>query len=252
MHDACTPDTGRLRAFLVHLSISGIIGILVGLVFWFVLYPAPLFRAVGGLDIFLVVLAVDVVLGPCITLLIFRRNKKGLVFDLAAIAAVQIAALAYGVMTLYAGRPVYVAALGPRFEVIQASEIDRSDLAESGQELPRWGPLWVGVREEPDPVKRSDMIFSALAGVDYGHKPKYHAPLAQMQARLLAEARPIAELRMRNVAADAEITAWLQAKGYADDAARFVGLKARAQDMAVILDAKTAIVVGVAPFRPWD
>ena len=78
-------ESGRVKAFLVHLLLSAVIGTAVGAVFWFILYPAPLFRAVGGLDIFLVVLTVDVILGPVLTLIVFRKGKKRLWLDLAVI-----------------------------------------------------------------------------------------------------------------------------------------------------------------------
>lgn len=245
-------ESGRVKAFLVHLLLSAVIGTAVGAVFWFILYPAPLFRAVGGLDIFLVVLTVDVILGPVLTLIVFRKGKKRLWLDLAVIACVQAAALAYGVATLYMGRPVFVAALGHRFDVIQASEVAPDDLQASGQSLPAWGPKWVGIRPPDDPKVRSEMMFSGLAGVDYGHKPQFHTAISDMRAELLKEAKPIAELRARGRDHDAAISAWLADRGHSDESVRYVGLKAKAEDMAVILDAKTAEVIGIAPFKPWD
>lgn len=73
-----------------------------------------------------------------------------------------------------------------------------------------------------------------------------------MGPRLLAESSPIAELRIRNVIRDSAITEWLSNRGYSDSSARYQGLKARGQDMAIILDAKSAAIVGIAPFTPWD
>lgn len=119
-----------------------------------------------GLHVFLTILAVDTTLGPLLTLVVFKPGKRGLKFDLAVIALAQISALTYGVFTLFEGCPVYVAALGPRFEVIQASEIDPPDLAEAKTGLPLWGPKWVGVREAEDSETGNNMIFRALAGVD--------------------------------------------------------------------------------------
>lgn len=244
--------SGRFRAFLVHLLLSACVGLATGAIFWFVLYPAPLFRAVGGFDIFMVVLGFDVILGPCLTLLVYRRGKKSLMFDLTVIALVQLAALAYGIVTLYVGRPVFVAALGHRFDVIQASEVNADDIRASGRSLPRFGPIWVGIRRPDSAKERSDMLFSSLAGADYGHKPQYHVDLAEMRSELLREAKPIADLRTRDATRDGEIGAWLAVRGRTDDSVRYVGLKARVEDMAVILDAKTAEVIGIAPFKPWD
>ena len=96
------------------------------------------------------------------------------------------------------------------------------------------------------------MMFSGLAGADYGHYPKYHAPIETMRDEILANAKPIGDLRKQNKAQDSEITAWLATRGSNDQSAVFQGLRARAQDMAVILDAKTAAVIGIAPFKPWD
>ena len=67
------------------------------------------------------------------TFIVFKSGKKSLKFDLAVIVIIQIAALVYGVVTLLAGRPVYVAALGHRFDLIQASEVRDEQLARAGR-----------------------------------------------------------------------------------------------------------------------
>jgi hypothetical protein len=242
----------RFRAASIHLAICALVAAILLALFWFIWYPAPLFKAVGGQEIFLMLLGVDIVLGPLLTLVVFKTGKKSLKFDLAVIGAVQVAALAYGVFTLLSGRPVYVAALGYRFDLIQANEVGEEQLAPTKASLPLWGPIWVGIKPATDKQERDRMMFSGLAGFDYGHYPQYHAPLETMREEILKNAKPISELRTKNVARDAEITAWLRAHGQTDDAVVFQGLKARAEDMAVIMDAKTAIVIGVAPFKPWD
>ena len=44
----------------------------------------------------LLMIGVDVVIGPLLTLIVFDPKKKHLKFDLVVIAALQLAALAYG------------------------------------------------------------------------------------------------------------------------------------------------------------
>ena len=54
----------RFKFFLSHLAISLLIALLViGLVF-FVWYPSPLATAVGVTQVFLMMLAIDVIVGP--------------------------------------------------------------------------------------------------------------------------------------------------------------------------------------------
>lgn len=75
----------RLKFFLNHLFISCLIVLLViGLVF-FIWYPSPLATAVGVTHIFLMMLAIDVIVGPILGLLVYKEGKKTLKFDLGVI-----------------------------------------------------------------------------------------------------------------------------------------------------------------------
>lgn len=66
----------RLKFFLSHLSISLIIALLViGLVF-FVWYLSPLAAAVGVTQIFLMMLAIDVIVGPVLGLFVYKEGKN--------------------------------------------------------------------------------------------------------------------------------------------------------------------------------
>ncbi len=243
----------RFYAAWVHLLVCIAVGALLFAFFWFVWYPAPLFRAVGGLDIFLMVVGVDVVLGPLLTLIVFKAGKKSLKFDLGVIVCLQLIALAYGVYTLSIGRPVYIAGLGHRFDVIHANDVTNESLAIAKKSLPWFGPEWTGIKPPSDPKEREKVLFGAVAGGgDYGSLPQYHAPLATMRDELLQRAKPMSDLKKLNPASVELIDSWLASRGYSATSAVFQGLSARSQDMAVILDAKTAAVIGIAPFKPWD
>lgn len=239
-----------IRAAAIHLTLCAIVaGVLLAL-FWFVWYPPPLFRAVGGQEIFLMLLGIDVVLGPLLTLVVFKTGKKTLKFDLTVIALVQVAALAYGVYTLLAARPVYLASLGDGFKLVQANEVEPQELEVAKTTLPWWGPKWVGIKRSTDKDENERVLMSGAVGGGYAHYPQHHAPLESMREVMLAKAKPISELRRNNSSRDAEITSWLSSHGYTDQAAVFQPLRAASERMAVILDAKTAAVVGIAPFEP--
>jgi hypothetical protein len=242
----------RFRASVIHFLICIFIALVLFALFALVWYPAPLFKAVGGTDIFLMLLGIDVVLGPLLTLIVFKSGKKTLKFDLAVIGAMQFAALCYGVFTLLAGRPVYVAALGFRFDVIQANEIGDSALGAAGKSLPLWGPVWVGTKAPSDADARERVMFTALNGADYGHFPEYHQPIENMREAILKDAHSISELKTLNPGDEVKIDAWLSGRGLSAEQVRFQGLKARAKDFAVILDANTAKVIGIAPFKPYE
>ncbi|WP_430407397.1 hypothetical protein [Hydrogenophaga sp.] len=98
-------------------------------------YPTPFHELTGGRTLFLILMAVDVVCGPVLTLVLFDPAKSRFKWrlDLALIVFTQLTALAYGLNQVAAARPVFVAFEGDRFRLVQALDIDESRL----QEAPR-------------------------------------------------------------------------------------------------------------------
>src|ERR1700687_4346526 len=99
------PWRDRLRAGAVHFLISALIAVVAALfvfvfVFW---YPDPYSELPGGRELFLILVAVDVILGPLITLTIFNRAKPWPVLcrDLVCVGLVQLVALGYGMWTVF-------------------------------------------------------------------------------------------------------------------------------------------------------
>lgn len=241
----------RYQAAAIHFSLCLIVAAVLLSLLWIVWYPAPLLQAVGGQEIVLMLLGIDVILGPLLTLVVFKSGKRTLKMDLAVIAALQVAALVYGVYTLLAGRPVFIASLGDSFQVVQANDIEQQEIDIAKITLPWWGPKWVGTAQPSDQNERERLLISGVAGAGLGNFPQYHAPLESMREMILAKRRPIAELRASNPARDTEITDWLSSRGYNDQSASYQPLRA-SRRMSVIIDTRTAAVVGISSFKPRD
>jgi hypothetical protein len=96
----------KIKAFLIHLSISVVIFITVLLLCLFAWYPGFYFGASDTkLPIYTMIL-VDVGLGPLLTFVVYKQGKPGLLLDLSLIALFQMAALAGGIWVLYSERPL--------------------------------------------------------------------------------------------------------------------------------------------------
>ena len=98
----------RLKAFSIHLSISAIAFLII---LYFILlhwYPKPHFTVNGGWQGIRIMLFVDIVLGPILTLLIFNPAKslKAIIFDLCMIGLIQISAFTWGAYAVHSQRPV--------------------------------------------------------------------------------------------------------------------------------------------------
>jgi hypothetical protein len=73
-------------------------------------YPAPLYKLHGTFDVVKLAVAVDLILGPLLTMIVFdiKKPRKELVRDLSIIVLIQLAALAWGVHMTLKVRPVFL------------------------------------------------------------------------------------------------------------------------------------------------
>lgn len=103
----------KLKATGIHLGLSSVVFALLAYLIVFEWYPGPYFGVDGGWQGIRLVAAVDLVLGPLITFLIFdlRKRRREIVFDLITIATIQVGALIYGIYTTYNQRPLAIVLL---------------------------------------------------------------------------------------------------------------------------------------------
>ena len=244
----------RWQVAPVHFGISAVLAALVVGAMLLLWYPRPFFNAAGGQTLLLLLIGVDVVLGPLLTLIVFDPRKKSLKPDLAVIVLLQVAALAYGAWIMFEARPAYVAFAGDRFELVEANAIDAADQAKAKagfRTLPLTGPEIVGTRRPLDPEERERMRQAALLGGGIGLFPQHYIPYATVARDAVARGAPLAQLRARRPERAADVAAWVAASGQPEAMFRYLPLRARHGDMTVILDAASGDVRGVLPIDPW-
>jgi hypothetical protein len=243
----------RARAFSYHLVGSLIWGVLALLLVFGMWYPSPLHVATGVTGIFLLIITVDVILGPLLTLIVFRpgKNRRALRFDLIVIITVQLLALAYGLVTVSQGRPVWIVFNIDRFDLVQAYELDnpyREQAQEHYQKLGWTGPQWVAARVPEEKSVRDELLFESLfAGVDLPQRPDLYVPYAEEQARIINKARSLDELKQYNSVADVEKVL----KRYSEVSA-YLPMMGRAESVTVLINKETAAVIAVVDLRPWQ
>jgi len=113
-------DLNRYQAFGSHLLISLLIFAVILVCITQYWYPGILFDTGNGWKAVGLIVGIDLILGPLLTLLVFNPKKSSLKFDLSVIAAVQIAALAYGTWTIYKTHPVAIAFVHTHFITLYA------------------------------------------------------------------------------------------------------------------------------------
>jgi hypothetical protein len=234
----------RWHASGIHLLISAGIAAAVLTLMLAVWYPQPFFEATGGNDLALILIGVDVVLGPLLTLIVYKAGKRGLKFDLVAIAVFQLAALAYGGHVIYLARPAFVVFVKDRFEVASAVELEPERLAEARyaqyRRLPWTGPVLVAGEWPTQRAEQQMLLDAALAGQDLQHFPRYYAPYAQGRSTILSKAEPIARVRATEPAVGKVIDDWLARSRLREEDVLYLRLRARQAWVAVLIDRKTA------------
>src|ERR1700736_7047039 len=99
----------RLKAFALHLLTSATVLTLILGSLYLEWYRWPGWHLTDVTQVVLVMVCVDVVLGPTLTLIIANQKKprRELARDIGIIVAVQLCALIYGSVSLWNGRPLY-------------------------------------------------------------------------------------------------------------------------------------------------
>lgn len=234
----------RWHAALIHLLICALVALAVLGMMWFVWYPAPYFHAMGGDKLILLVLGIDVVLGPLVTAIVFDRNKKSLKFDLSTIALIQLLALAYGMHVMFVARPVYNVFSVGRFDVVAANEIDPRLLARAKQSeyksVPLFGPRLVAARMPESAELRREIMFSSLAGMDLQHYPECYLPIEQVAAEMLAASRSVDELIKKHPGSRTELEQVAAKSDVPLNMLRYVPMRARSADVVMVLNATGA------------
>lgn len=242
--------TMRSKFFLYHLLISFLFAFLILLWVFFVWYSQPLAKAVGVIQIFLMMIAIDVILGPTLSFLVYKEAKKTLKFDLAAIILIQILALGYGLYSIAQGRPAWLVYNVDRFELVRNNEIIEANIQITQPQFryPSWfNPQFAAVKVPKNKEERSKSMFEEIfSGISSAQRPELYIDLIQVKSLMQHKVQNLKELEKFNSKQDVENIL----KKY-PEANAWVPLKANAVDMVVLMDKNSAQVVKIVDLRPW-
>jgi hypothetical protein len=178
----------RLQAFGLHVAGSASALTLVLGTLWLGWYRWPGWYLASALHVVGIVVMVDLVLGPTLTLIVANPGKRRaeLARDISIIIAVQLIGLVYGTITLWGGRPLYYTFSVDRLELVQASDLKADDVKLASRENPALAPfwysrprwIWAPLPENPEEAQKI-VMGSAFGGTDVIQMPRYFRPWEQ-------------------------------------------------------------------------
>lgn len=246
----------RYKASLIHLLISALlVSNVIGLVFW-VWYPAPAFEAVGAFSIIQLLIGVDLVLGPTLTLIVFKPGKPGLKFDLTVIALTQVVALVYGTYTLYKEKPDYMVFAVDRLEFVSKNLIDQSEIRYEelrSNKATTLALIPVFARSPEDPAEFQAYLDSILfeGKPDLEARPEYWEPWAAGVDVIREQMKSMDELVPASVKDEEKIQHAIDKYTGAHPNIGLLPVGSIEDDLGIILDRDTLEVLGTLYVNPW-
>lgn len=190
----------RWKAAVIHLAISLALAMTIGIILYCLWFPPPYFVAAGASRLLLVLMGVDICIGPLLTLLAAnpRKSQRLLKLDLSIIAVLQALAFGYGIHAIAITRPIFVVAEADRFILVSADEISDADLAQGKQPAFRsrsWaGPRLVGAIP-PGGDEGGMLALSVMeGGKDIDRLPRYYVAYERVVEKFMRHAKTLDQL----------------------------------------------------------
>lgn len=242
--------SNRTKYFLIHLLLSVLVAVICLSIVFFIWYPSPLATAVGVTHIFLMLLVIDVILGPLLGLLVYKEGKKTLKMDLIVVILIQIAALCYGVYSIAQARPVWITFNSDKFELVRSNEIktNQTKQIQPQYQTPTWlRAKFVGVKQADNPEQQQiEQMSAMLNGISLAQYPERYIPLDHVKAQIKIKAHNLSELDQWNSHADVQkaLKPYPEANGW-------LVLETYGLPMVVLVNKETGEVIKIVDLRPW-
>jgi len=240
----------KLKAFLIHLAISVILISIFLLVVSKIWFPGPLFQLEGVWQGLKILIPVDAILGPLLTLILFVPGKKGLKLDLSVVAGLQIAALIYGGSLIYQQRPVAFAFVIDRFEVILASNEYWNDLPQERFKNNNHSfPLMTYVLPAQNREEKNQFILNFT---DIKKLTERHYPLDKYMDKIIEKSLKLHSLTPSNEKSKQLLNDFVKANKESKELLLLPLQASTLQSAVIVINSKTGEFVEYINIDPWE
>lgn len=223
-------------------------------------YGWPSWYLLGADYLVGILVLVDVGLGPLATLVVSSPAKPRMELrrDIGLIVLIQIAALGYGIQTLWAGRPLYYAFSVDRIQIVPAAVFDEKRLEKARQLkaaiMPSWAslPQWIWTALPENPEERQRLIAqSILGGPDIISMPQYFRPLAEADVAIRQQLLPPRTLLDSHGLSNAGYQSAIAKLGRSESELGVLPVQGRTRDGAWIFDRTSGEPLAFHPVVVW-
>jgi len=243
----------RYKASLIHLCISAVlVGTVIGIAYW-IWYPGPTLEVVGAFPLIKLLVLVDLVIGPLLTLVVFVHGKPGLKFDLTVIALLQISTLVYGSYKLFDEKPDYLVFAIDRLEFVASKQIDESAMQFEGsatEQFARLTQVFARLPENPEEYQR--YLMSVMDGQpDLERRAEYWESWAAGADAIRSSVKPIDAINAISPKESENIRQAIENYGDQHPNLGVLPIGGIERDLGMLIDGDTLEVLDVLDANPW-
>ena len=183
------------KAAAIHFSVSIFFACVVAALVFLLWFPSPYREWLDAGHLFLIIVCVDVICGPLLTLVLFnpKKPRKELIQDIGLVVFAQLLVLSYGLHTVLITRPLWLAFAHDEFVIVTRVDIDVQQLPNAQPELQsmNWGgPRLLGVHipqyQDPD---YQEVYRRSLQGHPPVFRPEMWRPYDAVRAGVVKQAK---------------------------------------------------------------
>jgi hypothetical protein len=244
----------RSRAALTHLVPIMLVLAVIASVVVFAWYPYPFwqFGKSGKFALSLIIAAGFA--GPALTWVVYKKGKRGLMFDLWVIAIVQLAAITWGTLAIYQSRPFWMVHTVDRFEVLSMRDVDPAWVTDPKfLDKPFVGPLLLFANMPADPVGYQkllrEIMFEGMPDIQF--RPEFWSLYSEGKETALQKSRPLVSLRDARPDSSGVIDKVVKNHGGDITLLKFVPVLQKDGEFSAILDAQSGDVIDTLMIDPW-
>ena len=244
----------KLVACAIHFLATLLLAALAAALIFLVWFPAPFARMLGGNELFLLVVGCDLALGRC-----FARDLQQPQVPTRAdhgrfrCRVVQIAAVVYGIWIMAGTRPVYVAFVQDRFEIVQAADLKATELAAANDSKyaskPLTGPRLISVVVPPAEAEAA--MFQSLEGNEEHQRPRFYMPIEAELPAIQKRAKKLEDLAARFKQSQADIDLAQREAGIPPEHQRWLPVRHSKGFWTAVIDVRTGIPVSYIELDPY-
>lgn len=256
----------NFKAFIYHFIFSFA---LIGGLSLFVVklwYPDIWASELGGYKLILMMLLLDLGVGPLCVGLSYKAHKslKEKTLDVSIITLCQLAFFAWGAWTVSISRPVYIVFDTDRFEMTVDQDVDRSKLPESGMfsHLPLLRGMKMAIVDlettVPDEEARIEVNNNSVFGMDISKNPSYYVPYEGKNLEKVLKRAKGYDIFAKNEDARAQADAIIQKHTMTEDQFKWLPIRYFSPQeqgqlfLTAVIDPKTAEIIDYILLDPYE